>query len=665
MLKLRSFYAVYFWLCWLSVSHAVAQAPAVTVSNVRRVYHNGEHNAFTDMIRFQERFYLTFRSCPDGHMVHPTSSIRVLASDDLGKWREVFSFSVPLRDTRDPHFLEFNSQLFVFTGTWYSGETTLPRNEYDLNKHLGYAVSSADGVQWSAPRMLEGTFGHYIWRASTYGGKAYLCGRRKHEFDVRPRGEGPQVESAMLVSEDGWVWKTHSLFQEIHGDETAFQFDADGSLLAVARRGSDRAELLRSQPPFKQFEHTDLDRYIGGPLLTRWGDRWLVGGRKTVGGEPKTSLYWLVDGRLIEFAELPSGGDNSYPGFVALDDNHAVVSWYSSHEQTEQGNRITAIYMADLSIDQTGDVALPLRQQIEFPSSADGSTQAAYLTVPNGLGSSPSAGNVKVPMVVSLHSWSADLQQRQPDLERLVAERGWFCLQPNFRGINDDPLACASSAAQADILDAVEWVASHYPIDTQNIFLTGNSGGGHMTMMMAAKYPERWRAASAWVGISDLASWHDRHRDDHYGEMTRQVCGGPPGASEAIDNQYRLRSPLTFLANAAGFPLDIAAGIHDGHTGSVPVRHSLEAFNTIAQAVGAEQISEVEMEQLSRKNGRLQSPQPQDEGFDDSFNRQIHLRRLAGPARVSLFEGGHEGIASAAMAWFERHLQSRPEQTQP
>ena len=206
----------------LSTLASAADLPKVEVSNIRRVFDNGEHNAFTDLVRFRDRYYLTFRSCPDGHMVHPTASIIILASDDMKVWHQTHRFRVEKRDTRDPHFLVFKDRLFVYTGTWYSGETTLPRDEYDLNKHLGYAAWSADGEQWHSPIMLEGTFGHYIWRANTFAGKAYLCGRRKHEFDVRPRGEGPNVESAMLESDDGLIWRTRALFQEVDGDETAF-----------------------------------------------------------------------------------------------------------------------------------------------------------------------------------------------------------------------------------------------------------------------------------------------------------------------------------------------------------------------------------------------------------------------------------------------------------
>lgn len=328
--------------------------PKVTVTSVRRVYHNGEHNAFTDLCRFGGRFYLTFRSCPDGHMVHPTASIVVLQSPDGEKWDEVHRFRVELRDTRDPHFLVFRGKLFVYTGTWYSGKTTLAREDYDLNKHLGYAAWSENGMAWHSPIMLEGTFGHYIWRAASFGDKAFLCGRRKPEFEITARGEPGNVESLMLESDDGLIWRKRAVFQETAGDETAFLFEPDGSVLGVGRHGEGKeAQLLRSRPPYTTWERTSLDRPIGGPLLTRWGDRTIVGGRKSTEDRgPKTSLCWLVGDQLTEFAELPSGGDNSYPGFVEHSKTRALVSYYSSHERDDSGQPITAIYLAELLLQE-------------------------------------------------------------------------------------------------------------------------------------------------------------------------------------------------------------------------------------------------------------------------------------------------------------------------
>lgn len=339
---------------------SAADHPEVEVSNIRQVYHDGEHNAFTDLIEWNDRYWLTFRSCPDGHMVHPTASIVILSSADLKSWRKEHQFSVAKRDTRDPHFLSFQDKLFVYTGTWYCGDKSPEQSEYTLNRHLGYAAWTADGREWNSPVMLEGTFGHYIWRAAAYNGKAYLCGRRNLEFDIAAIGEGPQVESAMLESEDGLTWRTRAMFQEEKGDETAFLFEPDGRILAIGR-SNPNAQLLKSAPPWKEWQRRDFDRHIGGPMLTKWGERILVGGRKgehaLVGDRgPKTTLYWLnedeqrPDEMLTEIAELPSAGDNSYTGFIELSPTRGVVSWYSSHRKNDAGKAYTAIFMADLNI---------------------------------------------------------------------------------------------------------------------------------------------------------------------------------------------------------------------------------------------------------------------------------------------------------------------------
>jgi hypothetical protein len=329
-------------------SIAADKLPVVKVDSVRRVFHNGEHNAFTDLVRFKGKFYLTFRSCPDGHPVFPTASAIILASDDTKEWKQVHRFNVALRDTRDPHFLVFKDKLFVYTGTWFSGPAALPREDYDLNKHLGYAAWSDDGAKWHGPVMLEGTFGHYIWRTAAFGDKAYLCGRRKTGFGMGALGEGNGVESLMLESDDGLIWRKRGVFQETEGNETAFLFESDGRVLGIGRRKGN-AQLLRSKPPYTRWERKDLDRYVGGPLITKWGDRYVVGGRRTTKAGPKTSLCWLADDQLHEFAELPSGGDNSYPGFLELAPGRALVSYYSSHEKDASGKTITAIYLAELT----------------------------------------------------------------------------------------------------------------------------------------------------------------------------------------------------------------------------------------------------------------------------------------------------------------------------
>jgi len=237
---------------------------------------------------------------------------------------------------------------------------------------------------------------------------------------------------------------------------------------------------------------------------------------------------------------------------------------------------------------------------------------------------------------------------------------GWGQLQiylfPDFRGRNDHIEACASDIAQRDVIDALDWVIEHYPIDVDRVYLTGVSGGGFMTLAMVASYPTRWTAASAWVPLSDLRAWYDFHAGDAYGEMTRQCVGGDPAEDPMIADEMERRSPLYRLANAVEVPFDIAAGRFDGHDGApIPVWHSLAAFNVIAEAAGEPTVSAQEIAELARHDPSLLNPSESDLVQDASFGRRILLRRYAAKARVTIFDGSHEGIASAAIAWFEAH----------
>lgn len=101
---------------------------------------------------------------------------------------------------------------------------------------------------------------------------------------------------------------------------------------------------------------------------------------------------------------------------------------------------------------------------------------------------------------------------------------------------------------------------------------------------MAGRAPEVWAGVSAWVPITDLRQWYLECKKAglDYAENIVKSCGGPPGESPAVDKEYRNRSPLTWLGNAKGVKLHINAGIYDGHKGSVPISHSLLAFNEVA-----------------------------------------------------------------------------------
>jgi poly(3-hydroxybutyrate) depolymerase len=291
-------------------------------------------------------------------------------------------------------------------------------------------------------------------------------------------------------------------------------------------------------------------------------------------------------------------------------------------------------------------------QRIEVPSSIDRSLQPSKLYVPPGLDAPHPA-----PLVVLLHTWSFTLDQRHPGVEREVARRGWLLLVPNFRGRNDHPEACGSPTAQQDILDAVAWVSDRHPVDRRRIYVLGMSGGGHMTMLVTARAPALWAAASAWVGIGDLAAYYRDHATDPDGEMTRQCLGGAPEDSPSIADDYRVRSPIQSLAKASAVPIDIAAGRFDPE---VAMSQSIHAFNALAAATGSPAVSEAEITELSQAGNGLSQPTPSDTASDSLITRRIYLRRRAGPSRLTIFDGKHEWFPGAALAWLAEHRKSHP-----
>ena len=256
------------------------------------------------------------------------------------------------------------------------------------------------------------------------------------------------------------------------------------------------------------------------------------------------------------------------------------------------------------------------------------------------------------PLLVALHSWSADYRSGNdgPKYAKSCIKRGWHFIHPNFRGPNVRPEATGSDLVIADVVSAVRFVQNQTNVDATRIYLVGASGGGYTSLLVAGRAPEHWAAVSAWVPITDLVEWHAETKASGRGyyKHIEASCGGKPGESAEVDQQYRQRSPLTHLTGAAGLPIDINAGFHDGHRGSVPISHSLRAFNVLAKP--EDQLTEATIRQLVEH--REVPDSCKFDGVDESYGeKRVLLRRESGSDRVTIFDGGHEIIVEAALEW--------------
>ena len=291
--------------------------------------------------------------------------------------------------------------------------------------------------------------------------------------------------------------------------------------------------------------------------------------------------------------------------------------------------------------------------EIKYPNKADNSKQPALYYKPLEI-TSPR------PLLVGLHTWSGDYKQGSSVVyANWCIQKEWNFIHPNFRGPNRRPEATGSELVVADILSAVEYAKKNGNVDERRIYLVGASGGGYASLLMAGRAPEVWAGVSAWVPISDLAKWHGETTERklrYAGEIEKSIGGIPtPGSKAAAE--AKKRSAITYLARAKGVALDINAGITDGHNGSVPISHSLEAFNVLAEPkdrLGAELIAE--FVKTATVPEALNGQAPEDVSYG---KKAVLFRRQSGAARVTIFQGGHEIIPGAALQWLAKQKRMR------
>ena len=292
-------------------------------------------------------------------------------------------------------------------------------------------------------------------------------------------------------------------------------------------------------------------------------------------------------------------------------------------------------------------------QEISYPCKFDQTMQPAKFF--------RAKGAEHRPLVVCLHTWSADCNQKSYEKYALLAEaENWHMIFPHFRGPNWQADACGSDLVVSDLEDAADYVIKTVPVDPSRIYLTGGSGGGHCSLLMAGRRPDLWTAVSAWCPISDISRWHreSRERKRVYADHIESACGGDPEWSESALEEARKRSPVTWLPNAADvLPVDINTGIHDGHTGSVPVGHSIRAYNLLAAS--EDRIPETDIAFIEA-NEKIPSHLAAKEGDPAYGTHAILLRKQSRKVRLTIFEGRHDMFPETAFDWLGRQVSGQP-----
>jgi len=343
--------SIYFAEIPMSVIENALKPPPMV--EAKKIWDKAPHNAFTDLVRFKGKFYCTFRE-GQTHVSGNDGSIRVIVSEDGENWKSAALIQQEDVDLRDPKLsvMPNGKLMLVCGGSVYDGKKVM-----EWHTRVMY---SEDGTEWTPPLRVKGIpANNWIFGITWVGNTGY----------VAPRICGADPETGEVVQENTRiiVYKTSDglNYEQVSDDltasnfecaggcgESSVQFKADSTMVVIVRIPG-RGKLLFSKPPYKKYSVVDIQHGMGGPDFMQLSDKtWVVGTREYLDERPKgrdgkAMVLLKVDenGIYERLAELPSGGDNSYPGMVEYDGN-LWVSYYSSHEEK------TSIYLAKIPLSQ-------------------------------------------------------------------------------------------------------------------------------------------------------------------------------------------------------------------------------------------------------------------------------------------------------------------------
>ncbi len=303
----------------------------IELVRVQKIWDQAPHNAFTDLVRFQDRWFCVFRE-GQGH-VSPDGALRVITSVDGRTWESAALITSSDSDLRDAKITVTPDGRLMLAGA----EAI---NDPATHRHQSLVWFSDDGRTWSEAHEV-GDRDNWLWRITWHQGRAYGFG-----YGCRNDNRGLRF----FTSSDGRSFDT--LIEQVpvegtYPNETSLVFLPDDTAYCLLRQDGqpNSGYLGRSCPPYTQWTWKKLGVRIGGPHMVRLDDGRFVAAVRLYDSPVRTSLCWVDPeaGTLTEFLKLPSGGDTSYAGLV-LHDGLLWVSYYSSHEGKSN------IYLAQVRI---------------------------------------------------------------------------------------------------------------------------------------------------------------------------------------------------------------------------------------------------------------------------------------------------------------------------
>jgi hypothetical protein len=296
-------------------SAAVADEPPVEPTSVVKVFSDGQHNAFTALVRWKEAYWLAFRNGPSHG--YGEADIVVLRSSDAEQWTEALRLNT-LPDDRDPQFLATDGRLFLYVPSLEGARLT------------SFVSTTDDGQAWSQPQpVYEPQF--IFWKPRPWAEGFLATAHKKSETATG----GAERQAHLIRSADGLAWEKVSTIRAGNWESETTVLTGPGERLTAFLRTkySVPGSILEAEPPYDTWTERPAGVHLSGHSVHEFGGTTYLFSRTMdeSGGNQGAMIYTYVDGQLTPYCRLPASGDSSYPEAVELGDE-MLVSYYSEHE---------------------------------------------------------------------------------------------------------------------------------------------------------------------------------------------------------------------------------------------------------------------------------------------------------------------------------------------
>lgn len=345
-----------------------------------------------------------------------------------------------------------------------------------------------------ADRLNFGLQDDIWWMADGKGRLRLATVRRDNERVMMYRGE------------DGEYREVKGFADLEEFQPVGLSYDAS-EIYALSDQGREQRDLVAYDVASQRITRTlfsrpgvDVERPIFGP------HRSVIGVNYYRDGHLVSEYFGESDTRLAASLRAAMPGRNVLVVDRSRDGNQAVV-WVDAADQPGQLYHldVTRHAMSLVDEDRPWLEKQPLAptQMVAFKGS-DGMPLQAFLTLP--------PGKAKRPLVVFPHGGPIGVADALEfdDETQFLASLGYAVLRVNFRGsdgygraFRDAGRAGYGTLIEDDIDAAINTVLASQPLDEHRMCVVGASYGGYSALVMAMRWPERFRCVASIAGVAD------------------------------------------------------------------------------------------------------------------------------------------------------------------